>query len=255
MNRVFPVNRQKFIEDFNERARKYFFGLSFKEDTHEYFVDNRKVPTSVSGVVKSFVIPTDFAAIAKAIDRRDNLPPGTTAAIWQKKNNKACLDGSDTHDYAENYEEKNLIADTKKKEAVNRFWEDLEQKFPGRYFIVAKECRMYHWRYDFSGTDDTTLFDTWTNTLVISDYKTNEDLFKNHAGNLLDEPFDTFLDCPFNHYQIQLNLYQILLCQLEYRISERWIIWLLPDGTFKKYDVIDLTPILVEYLEAKVNAE
>jgi hypothetical protein len=45
----------------------------------------------------------------------------------------------------------------------------------------------------------------------------------------------TFLDNPFNHYQIQLLLYQILLQQLGINVYQRTVIWLQLDGTYKLY--------------------
>lgn len=247
------VQSHKFIQEFNKRAEEYFMGLRFVAETHEYFVGDKKVPKSVSAYVKSFVIPTDFAKIAQAIDRRDKLTPGTTAKAWAEKNNKACVDGSDTHDYGENREKKEYLADTQKKQAIDKFWHDLERQFPGRYFVVAKETRMYHKHFFFSGTDDVTLYDRWNDGLVIVDYKTNEDLFKNHNGNTLAAPFEFLLDCPYNHYQIQLSYYEILLMQLGYPIIERWVIWLLPTGEYKLYKTNDFVSILIEDLESKMH--
>ncbi len=249
------VQSNQIKRQFDLKAKEYFAGLRFEPTKHEYFVEDKKVPKSVSGLVKGFVVPTDFDKIAANIDRRDNLPPGTTKAIWAEKNRIACEGGTDTHDYGESkYKDQNQIADTKKKQAIDRFWQKLNTEHPGRYFIVAVETRMYHKKYFFSGTNDVTLYDRLTNTYIIVDYKTNEDLFKNFNGNTLADPFSQILDCPYNHYQIQLSFYEILMIQLGLTVSERWIVWLLPDGEPELYKAHDFSGILINYLEDRLHA-
>jgi hypothetical protein len=86
---------------------------------------------------------------------------------------------------------------------------------------------------------------------ITGDYKTNEDLFKNYKEKKLLEPFDFLLDCPYNHYQIQLSLYQILLEQTNFFVSERWLIYLEADGNYKKYNCYNYTEYLINWFESK----
>ena len=64
-------NKLKTIESF-------FSSVSFVEKSHTYYVENKKLSTSVSGVVKNFVEEVDFVSIAKNIDKRDGLKEGIT---------------------------------------------------------------------------------------------------------------------------------------------------------------------------------
>ena len=57
-------------------------------------------------------------------------------------------------------------------------------------------------------------------------------------------PFDMLDDSPYNHYQIQLSYYQILLQQLGFRISDRMLVWLKPEGGFEIYNTSDFTNTL-----------
>ena len=70
---------------------------------------------------------------------------------------------------------------------------------------------MFHKTKLYAGTPDCILMNLETNNLILIDYKTNEDLFKNFKGQKLVERFSSYLDTPFNKYQIQLSYYKILL--------------------------------------------
>lgn len=250
------VNSHQFIREFNATVSEFFKGLTFNADRHEYYVEGKKTPTSVSGVVKGFVVPTDFDAIAVAIDRRDNLPAGTTKALWAAKTAKACADGTKTHDFGENFIEEGLTAESEKEKAVQLFWYQLERDHPGRYILMAKELKMYHKIFLFPGTGDFILYDRLLKKFIVGDYKTNEDLFKNHKGKMLAEPFDHLLDCPYNHYQIQLSLYQLLLQQIEgYEVADRWIVYLQSDGKYKVHPTYDYVSILEEWLQENINTQ
>lgn len=246
---------QELIDDFLFKVNSKFKGLTFKEKSHEYFVNEKKVPISVSGIIKSFISVTDWDAIATAIAKRDGLTKEQVVKSWRDKNTKACASGSKTHDFAENLTE-NSVAENLKEQAVINFWKKLEKENPGRYFLIAKEVRMYHKLYNFSGTCDFVLFDALLNGYIIGDYKTNEDLFKNYKEQTLIEPFEFLLDCPYNHYQIQLSLYEILLEQIEIPIFERWIIYLRDDSNHNIYKTHDFSVHLKsEVLEKKYNTE
>ena len=57
-------------------------------------------------------------------------------------------------------------------------------------------------------------------------------------------PFEALLDCPLNHYVVQLSYYQILLEQIGVKVSKRIIIWLGLDGKFTTIQTDDVTSII-----------
>ncbi len=240
--------------NFNSKAAPFFKGLTFNEQKHEYHVGERRVPKSVSGLITSFKKKVDFDKIAGAIAKRDGLRKEDILAEWKKKNVDACESGTDTHNFAEIFDDKIAKADTEKKKAVLRFWSDVFKNNPGRYILIARELRMYHKKFFFSGTCDFIVYDILMDSLIIGDYKTNQDLFKCHNDTTLLPPFYYLEDSNYNHYQIQLSFYDILLKQLEFApVSERWIVWLLPDGTYKLYKGADFSPTLNTWLENNYN--
>lgn len=232
-----------------EQVRKvldFFKDLIFDEPTHTYMVHGQPF-RSVSKTIETVAIKTDFVPIAEAIAKRDG---GTAEQILQgwADHNKAAIDrGHKTHSFAEG----NLANPTTGLErAVVKFWQELDR---GRYKVVGKEVRMYHKNHIYAGTSDLVLYDTQLGEYIIADYKTNADLFKNFKGQLLKAPFSELLDNPYNKYQIQLSLYQILLEQVCNPISERWVIWLTEEGNYSLLKTYDLTNRVREWLKTAFN--
>lgn len=224
----------------------YFFkDLSFEESTHKYFVKGNALKKSVSKIIKEFCQSVDFKSIASAIDKRDELPPGTTREFWRNKAKVATTRGHKAHFFGEIYAfHRNIKPNDGFERAIVKFWNDL----PDHIIPVFTELKMYHKLHMFGGMKDITLYNLETNKFILGDYKTNEDLFKNHEGKRMLEPFQDYLDNPFNHYQIQFSLYQILFEQTGYEIERRVLIHIKQDGTYDMYDTKDLTEPLKKYL-------
>ena len=75
---------------------------------------------------------------------------------------------------------------------------------------------------------------------LIPTHNTNKDLFKNFKGKRLKAPFNNLLDSPFDKYNIQLSMYQILFELTGYEVENRFIIWLKPDAEYEIYYTQDL---------------
>jgi hypothetical protein len=241
--------------EIQQRVRKPFIKLEFNEEKHVYFVDNKPLKTSVSGVIKSFYTPypakQEAQRIAKSSNRGGvlNKYTGMTAEeiliLWKEINEESTTRGSRVHLFGENYPfNKSLAPQCPQEEAIVKFWASV----PEHFIVAALELRMYHFTKFFGGTADILFFDTKTQTYVIADYKTNADLFKNYEGKRMLSPFENMLDHPFSHYEIQLSLYQILLEQIGVKVSRRIIVHLTMEKEFKMYDAQDLTAPLRQFL-------
>lgn len=79
-------------------------------------------------------------------------------------------------------------------------------------------------------------------------HNTNQDLFKNYKGKKMLKPFNNLLDNPYNKYQLQLSLYQILFEQTGYEIESRALVWIKPNGTYEVYKTEDYTKQLLNIL-------
>ena len=85
--------------------------------------------------------------------------------------------------------------------------------------------------------------------LVIFDYKTNEELFKNFRGQTLLWPFNDMLDMNASYYTLQLSLYAIPLQNIGYKVVARRLIWVKPDGTYQSIKIDDVAERLRENLQ------
>jgi hypothetical protein len=73
--------------------------------------------------------------------------------------------------------------------------------------------------------------------LVVMDWKTNKDLYKNFKEQKLLTPFDGLLDMPLSIYKLQLSLYENALHKIGLKVVGRRILWLKPDGTYEKINL------------------
>jgi len=237
--------KDKLISIFNK--------LKFDSKSHTYTVDNIIYP-SVSGLIQDFYIPFDRHGKSLSVAARRGITQEEVLLEWDTKRDNACEFGTNVHDFGENYvidgfvhqvEDKDLTGHHK---ALLKFWMEL----PDFIVPLMLELRMYHPVYGYAGTSDIILLDTRDNSLVIADYKTNEDLFKNFRGETMVNGFGHLLNNNYNKYQLQLSFYQILLEQTGYRVSERLIIWLKPDGEYESLTATDYTKELVIYLNERL---
>lgn len=204
---------------------KNFSKLSFEEKSHTYELEGRKLP-SVSGLVESFYEPFD-PSVAKFSAIKYKTTEKKILAQWKRAKTLALNKGNRVHHFAERYAEciqtgncKDIIPKTKDEFAIVEFF------FKHRsYEIVAIEQKVFSKKYKYAGTFDLLLRHKKTKKLIIVDWKTNKDIYKNYKGKKLYRPFNQYLDQPLTHYYIQLNLYQLCLEEAGYQVSERWIYW------------------------------
>lgn len=233
----------------SSELQAFFSELSFVEKTHSYYVSETKIKYSVSKLVEQYYYPTDWEKVKKYSAKRYNTTPEALGKSWKAIADEACLVGTNTHNFGEAYVwNRALQPSSGYQESIVKFFNDL----PDFLEPIVVELPMYHKKYMYAGTSDLFLWNTKTATISICDYKSNRDLFKNYKGQKMQSPFDNLLCSPFNHYQLQLSYYQILLEQFpNIKVGSRNIIWLKPDGTYELYKTEDYTNELKRELETE----
>jgi hypothetical protein len=229
--------RQIIVDSFKD--------LKFNEKEHIYSVNGKNFNGSVSKIIETFYEKFNAPKQAIKTAKYRGITAEEVLAEWAATNKEAIERGNRVHLFGELYPfNRNMKPSCLQEEAVVKFWEDL----PEWIVPVGVEIKMYHKVFMFPGTADILLFNTKNQEYIIADYKTNKDLFKNFREKKMLGIFSNFLDNPYNHYQIQLSFYQILLQQLGIKVYRRSIIWLQLDGTYKLYHTQDLTEALNEHL-------
>lgn len=225
-----------------EQIIDFFKALTFEPEAHIYHVDGVPTTGSVTNKVKRFYKPFDAERKSREMSLRDNIPQADILASWKNAGDVAKAKGNKAHLFGELYPfNRNLRPQSNFDVAIMKFWNDL----PEYVVPILTEARMYHLKHLYAGTADILLYNTETNKFIIGDYKTNKDLFKNFAGELMLPPFRGLLNTPYNQYQLQLSYYQILLEQIEgFEVSYRKLVWLRPNGEYELYDTDDYSELL-----------
>lgn len=236
--------------EIGQNITNTFSKLQFNSEQHEYFFNNIKL-TPVTSVIEKFIPKFEPQSAARGVGKREGKSIAEVIAGWKKINRIACDLGTAVHDYAEHYATDVYIKNVQPTPPSNGFeqgvvdyWNDL----PDHMVPVALELRMYSLGLGIAGTLDGLLLDTKAGEYIILDYKTNKDIFKNYNGQMMLYPFHYLLDTPYNHYQLQLSLYQILLENHGYNVSDRVILWVHADGKKDIYHLEDFTEMIKEAL-------
>jgi hypothetical protein len=244
-----------------EKVRDTFSDLQFYVKQHKYTVKGNSFE-SVSNLIKNFVKEFEAEKIAPYSAKKEGISTKKVLKNWKKISKKACKFGTRVHDFGERYASNRYGLQTnasfkfvnqhlKKGEilapqelALIKFWEDK----PDYIVPIILELRMFSEEFGFAGTADLILLDTRDMSLIIGDYKTNKDLYKQYKNQKLLGIFSSLEDMPINKYQIQLSYYQILLKQAGFHISRRFVVWLKEDATYEVINTADFTEQLTETL-------
>lgn len=224
-----------------------FDGIEFEPVEHKYTVEGQEL-TPVSNTLKDFY--EEFDTDQKAIEyaERHGGDPEEIAQRWRQTGIDACAFGTAVHDFGERFfSDSSLQPSNNHEEAVVSFWKDLTRNKP--YILkLAPELQVFSVKLRTAGTIDILLYDQFKQGVIIADYKTNKDLYKNFMGKTMYEPFEFLLDMPLSHYELQLSTYQVLLEEAGIKVVDRWIIWLKPDGTYENIQGRDFSVKIKEEL-------
>lgn len=268
--------RNKILNTFNE--------LVFIEEGHRYFVGDRELQ-SVSVVTHLYKRHFDSIAESKKTSERnwDNpkskyyrMTPDEILTQWKKKSEDACSKGTERHEFGEScfyymtgqYDKilpafkDRLTADGgfeskyPEEDAVVKFYQDM----PKCIVPILAETKVYDTDLGYAGTFDILFYydaeldgkPLNKSGLMVLDFKTNEDLYKNFKEEKLLYPFDGLLDMPLSIYKLQLSLYQICLENIGFKIVGRRILWLKPEGIYDKIGLEEYTQTLRKDLKNKI---
>ncbi len=243
------------MKEIRQHIKQVFSGLQFEAHKHLYTLHGRPFYRSATKVVESFAPPFDEAYWAEVCALRDGITVHEMIHQWQTINQLACELGTETHDFLEVWDGVRRPS-TPQQLAGTKFlkWLLSEKTSTGkrRYYILFKELWMYSKVYDIPGTPDLIVWDDEVKSVIIFDYKTNKDLFKSF-GHML-EPFEWMLSHPYNHYQIQLSLYQVFLEEIGVKVESRQIVYLMADAEYRLFETEDLTVDLKNALNNQLVA-
>lgn len=235
------------ILNVKEHLQTEFQHLTFDEEKHIYYWNGIKVPKSVSAKVEEHIPPFDESYWLPICAAKEGITEHELRHQWLTTNITACELGTTVHKFLERYDGTQTPSLPQEVAGIHFLREILKE-----YEIVAKEVRMYSIEYNYAGTADLLLRHKITGDLVLADYKTNKDIFKTFRW--MNKPFGYLENHPYNHYQLQLGYYQIMLDDIGLWITNRKIVYLKSDATYRIFDTVDFAKEIRLYL-ANPNKE
>ena len=254
--------RKKIVDSYSNK-------LQFIEETHQYFLDGVEYDC-VSNVTHKYnpfdqdkvAEETYLRALANPSNKYHGMSKEEIIKQWEEHSADACEKGTNVHAFGESMfyiltgtggpvegcedafdKDGNPLPRNKKEEAVVKFWNDL----PECIIPVLAETKVFNQDgTPYAGTFDILFYyycvdDDTKSGLILFDYKTNADLYKNFNGQTMLPPFDDYLDQPIGYYRLQFACYQIPIENLGYKVLGRRLIWLKEDGEYDKVSIPDLS--------------
>ena len=250
----------KEVTEIRKKILDVFDGLEFIEDGHKYFLNGIELE-SVSNVAHQFEEEFDSEAKAEAYAEKHGETKEYWLDQWRYTNLKATISGTLTHSAAESMawiymgHPENITDDNKckyipdknwlipispKEESALKFWEEFKNK---NMYVVLPETRIYNIGnvFKYAGTFDLLVYfkhptDVSKSGLMIMDYKTNKDIYKDYSrmtNKMMYYPFNDLYAEPFGVYAIQLSLYALALEKIGLKIIGERLIWLKEDCTYE----------------------
>ncbi len=193
--------------------------ISLEEESHTYSLLNSDVKfKSVTEFIHTFFKPFDEQKIAKKLTQTNLKYKGMSVEqlinSWNKRRDR----GTIVHKQIENFinsdctmsaaEMHNL--DLKSIQGINF----INKKCLKDTNLLASEVIIYSEELKLAGTIDLIIFNKEKNHLSLIDWKTNKKINKrsfNSTQKGIKFPLNNMDDCNFNHYNLQLSMYQYIL--------------------------------------------
>lgn len=202
---------------FEEADHKYYTRYpSMREDKAEVEV----VYTSVTSLIKKYSPPFDpDGAIAARCAERDGKTVEAVRAAWKAKGDAACLVGTRVHEVCEDVLLNRAIR--------NRPRDEHERLLMRQAYEIASSVRefstpvgvekiVFDADIAVAGTIDA-LVQTPDGGFKIVDWKTNDKIERENPYNkFMTGPLAHLADNAFNHYALQLSIYQAILARRGY---------------------------------------
>lgn len=224
-------------------------GIVFDEEPHVYYVHGDSNNTSVTTLVHQYFPKFDADAVIKRMMFSKNWKNspyyGKTAdeikEQWKQNGLDATTKGTHLHKSIEMfYNNVDVIDnDTPEYEMFKQFYNDHKDVVEP----YRTEWEVYDEQHKIAGSIDMVFRNKDDGTYSIYDWKrTKEIKMKNAYGSRGAFPLESFHDCNYVHYSLQLNIYKkILETNYGIKIRDMYLVCMHPTyDRYMKYEVMDM---------------
>lgn len=207
--------------------------VTFTESDHSYIdnmgMDYTSVTTLIHGGFPAF--NAQAAAARKSI--RTGRTPQSYIDEWEENRTRAALMGTRMHENCEyqilgQYDRMHQPTDANEKKRFAGAWDEVTAMLASQPRSIEPEKIIFSPRYVLAGSIDL-LMQRRDETFVIGDWKLLKELKKHGFNGETGNIFAThhLENCNYNHYSLQLSIYQMLLKMEGYiprdAMVERWL--------------------------------
>jgi len=218
MNKLYPGYQLK-MPVYNIPVEKE---VDYDDDQHKYYLGER-VYRSATTIVSQFYIPFDTQAEAEKYAYRYGKTAEHWIAKWNRENLESLNRGNGIHTREEQFLYNRGISYVSRDPSGNSYRVYDPKAEVARLNSIAgladgcyPELKL--WRHDWgiAGRADKPTFETIHGVRFahVEDYKTNKRIGKEHKyypERKMLEPLTHLNDCEYNHYALQLSIYQYML--------------------------------------------
>ena len=228
------------------KLQEEFKDLVFEPVEHTYHVGERKY-RSVSSVVGLFHSHFDSENVAIGYAKKHGYSKEQCLAAWEGEATIAANRGTIVHSFGEEYAKWRYFGEGVEPFPSCKQCLGIVQMFnqlPDFLIPIVFELRMFSEEMSYCGTCDWLALDTRDGSLWLLDFKTNKSLFSEYDNGRMKYLTTYLKDENMSHYEVQLNLYALLLEEKGYWISNKVIIHLREQEDkklYKTYRCKDLT--------------
>lgn len=233
--------------------------IKFVEDTHTYYIDDKKVPISTTGLISLFFPKFNadlvISKMMKSKKWKDSKYYGMTEdaikSQWNDSGKDASSEGTKLHLKIEHFYKHNIEIDESNKEHIQfkNFYQDHKYLNPFKF-----EWRIFDDVINFAGTIDS-IFKNNDGTYSIYDWKRSKEIkFENRYDNAL-EPISHLPDTNYSKYSVQLNIYKYILEKYyDIKIKELYLVQFHPNiENYNKIRVQDMNKETKRILAAYIK--
>lgn len=193
--------------------------MKYIDESHSYVSESGDSYVSVTQLIKMFEVPKDWTEIARKYAEKHKKTLEEVQAAWKEEGRKSIEKGVAYHNKMEAdvvAEKEREIEGIKYPVYYNPTIDGIKLALPLKLEEgLYPELIVYSHRYKLAGQAD--LVEVRNGKINILDYKTSKEIKKKSYKNwktgyeMFTYPLSHLMNCNFNHYSLQLNLYMLLI--------------------------------------------
>jgi hypothetical protein len=190
---------------------------TFYPEDHRYAVDNADhSPTSATAHIDIFFPAFDADAIAEKTSERRGIPAEALKLQWEKMGRDAARRGDIVHRFADRYLQGKInLSSGRKLSRILQQTKNVCDLLLSRYEYLESEKLIFSAELMLAGTVDLLMKNRRSEVLIL-DWKTAKAIKFVNPWQSGFSPISHLEDCNYNHYALQLSLYQYIMEQEQY---------------------------------------